>query len=102
MNPAGAIFGVLLGLLLLATASIAPPLLVIFSSRRLGPSRWLWGVATVLPGALLWLNLRLNIPLTKPIPPWAYVAVTLLVYICFRRFTRHLEPLPVAAAIEGP
>jgi len=103
MNPVGAVFGVLLGLLLLITASIAPPLLVFFSSRRLGLSRWLWGTATVLPGALLWLNFRVSIPLTKPIPPWAYVAATLLVYVCFRRFTRHLEPLSVAAAaIKGP
>jgi len=102
MNPAGALFGILLGLLLLAAASIAPPLLVVFSSRRLGLRRWLWGAAAILPSALLWLNLRVDIPLMKPIPPWAYVAVTLLVYVCFRRFTRHLKPLPVAAATEGP
>ena len=101
MNPVGAMFGVLFGVLFLVAASIAPPLLVVISSRRLGLGRWLWSIATVLPGALLWLNLRVNIPLTRSIPPWAYVATTLLVYMCFRRFTKHLKPLPVVAATEG-
>jgi hypothetical protein len=100
MNPLGILSGMFLGIFLLAAISIGPPLLVLFSSRRLGLARWPWFIAATLPGALLWFNLKVPIPPMRSIPPWAYLATAVLVYLFFRRVTKPREAPPAASASE--